>query len=161
MEAARVSKKGQTVRYEAAKPSDDKIEVMVTFPSIREADNPALITAVVESATLGNKGGQIVGIDEKEMVKKLYELNGIEDGEEIAEEQYPSTGPDKYDPNRTKEDAAAIKAAIPTAPVPVQPGPEAPGGHPQQQAVAAPQKAAEALVRRLLEAARRLKDRAA
>ena len=161
MEATRISKKGQTVRYEAAKPSDDKIEVMVTFPSIREADNPALVTALVQSATLGNKGGQIVGIDEKEMVKKLYELNGIEDGEEIAEEQYPSTGPDKYDPNRTKEDAAAIKAAIPTAPVPVQPGPEAPGGHPQQQAVAAPQKAAEALVRRLLEAARRLKDRAA
>lgn len=148
-EAARVSKHGHTVRYEAAKPSDDKLEVMVTFPSIREGDIPALVGAVVQGMTLGNKGGQIIGVDERAGIRKLYEHLDIEDGDELIEDQYPLTGKDKYDPNRTKEDAADLKPPIPTAPVYAKPGPEAPGGKPQEA------------YRRLTEALRRLKNRAA
>ena len=106
------------------------IEIKVTFPAIREGDIPALINATVEAMTLGNKGGQIVGIDEKEGVRKLFELNGTENGDELVEEMYPSTGPNKYDPNRTIEDAAAIEPPISSRPPFSQGGPQAPGGHP-------------------------------
>lgn len=107
------------------------IEIKVTFPAIREGDIPALITATVEAMTLGNKGGQIVGIDEREGVLKLFEFIGVENAEEIVEEMYPSNGPNAYDPNRTIEDAAAIDPPISSrAPFSLG-GPEAPGGHPQ------------------------------
>lgn len=114
----------------AKKPTD--IEVKVTFPSIREGDIPQLITATAEAMTLGNKGGQIVGIDEKEGVRKLFELCGIEEADEIVEKMYPSGGKDKYDPNRTKEDAAAIQAPISSRPPYSQGGPQVPGGQQQK-----------------------------
>jgi hypothetical protein len=106
---------------------DTDLEIKVTFPSIREGDIPALIGAVVESMTLANKGGQIVGIDEKEGVRKLFELNGFENADEMVEEMYPSDGDNAYDPNRTIEDAADIQAAIPKA-APAPTGPQVPGG---------------------------------
>lgn len=107
------------------------IEITVTFPSIREGDVAALVQATVEAMTLANKGGQIVGIDEKAGVLKLFELLDIENGKEVVEEMYPSTGPNKYDPNRTIEDAAVIQPPI-SSRAPLSPGgPQAPGGHPQ------------------------------
>ncbi len=111
----------------AAKP--DTIEVKVSFPSIREGDIPQLVTATTDAMTLGNKGGQVVGIDEKAGVRRLYELLGMENGDELTEEQYPE---DEYDPDRTKEPLPApILKAMP------DPGgqPQDPGGHdpaPQQ-----------------------------
>ena len=159
MEARRVSKQGETVRYEAAKPSNEAVEVMVTFPSIREGDNPALITSVVEAMTLGNAQGEVVGIDEKAGVTKLYELAGIDNGEELAEQQYPEKGSNQYDPNRTKQDAidaANKQKAIDAPPAPVNPAPhvEPPGpGSPRP-------KVAESL-RRIMEAAKKIRDRAA
>lgn len=96
------------------------IEVKCTFPAIREGDIPALIGAVVQAMTLANRGGQIVGIDEKEGVKKLYEYLGIEKGDEIAEAQYPDK---EYDPDRTKE----------ILPAPIQRVVPGPGGTPQIQ----------------------------
>lgn len=152
MEAARVSRRGETVRYEATPPSNEKIEVMTTFPSIREGDNPALVTALVEAMTLGNTQGQVVGIDEKAGIKKLYELNGIDNGEELTNDQYPEQGPNKYDPNRTKEDAEEKQAKANLAAAP-------PMAHPAAPAAQPPKPVAEA-VRRLLEAAKKVRERA-
>ena len=137
---------------------DSDLEIKVAFPAIREGDIPALTQATVQAMTLDNKGGQIVGIDEKEGIRKLFQLCGIEEADEIVEKMYPSSGKDKYDPNRTKEDAAAIKAPISSRPPFAAPGPQAPGGHPQALAKQpAPTPGQEALTR-LGAAADRLKE---
>jgi hypothetical protein len=149
VEAQRVSKKGQTVKYKAGDLSDERMEVMVTFPSIREGDMPALVSATVESMTLGNTQGQVVGVDEKAGVRRLYEITGIENGDEIIEEQYPENGENAYDPVRKKEE---------------EPPPPAPGTGGAPPAPGAPPKAApnaRESLRRLLEVARRVKKRAA
>ena len=79
----------------------------------------ANVKAIVEAMTLDNKGGQIVGIDEKTGVKMLYRELGEEDGDELAEAQYPE---DEYDPDRTKEEL----------PVPIGKLQDQPGGPPPQ-----------------------------
>jgi hypothetical protein len=148
-EAKRISKRGETVRYEAkTQPGKGEIELMVTFPSIREGDIPALVSSTVEAMTLGNSQGQVVGIDEKAGVRKLYEQLGIDDGDDLIERQYPESGPDKYDPNRTKEDEEPPAPAV--APAPVQ-------GAPQP----AKPKPVEESLRRLREAIERIGKRAA
>ena len=85
---------------EAKKRQNGTVELSVNFPAIREGDMPALIKATVEAMTLDNKGGEIIGIDEKVGVKQLYTLLDIEGGDEIAETQYPEG---EYEPDRTKE----------------------------------------------------------
>ena len=116
-EAAKVRlANGRTKYLEAKATNSDDIQVRIVFPDIREGDVPALVTATVESMTLGNRGGQIVGVDEKEGCRRLAELVGIEDPLEMVEAQYPSKGPDKYDPNRTKEVLPPpIQKVLPTA----------------------------------------------
>ena len=116
-----LDKRGRFV-YEAAAPKD-AITVMVNFPSIIEADIPTNVGAIVAAMTLGNKAGEVVGIDEKEGVRLLTSELGIADPEEVLEEMYPATGPDAYDPNRTKEpepDPGAIDRAtgLPKTPAP-------------------------------------------
>ena len=106
----------------------DDIEVRVDFPAIREGDLPALINATVASMTLGNRGGQIVGIDEKAGVPNLMRLLDIENAEELVELMYPSTGKDKYDPDRSNQE---LTPPIPKATP--QPG----GAQPQTGAVPA------------------------
>jgi hypothetical protein len=142
--------------YEAFTSNTSNIEIKVNFPAVREADMPAVVGAVVQAMTLANKGGQIVGIDEKEGVIKLAEHVGIDDPAEMAERMYPSAGKDKYDPNRTKED---LPAPIPTAP-PLSPGgkPQDPGGQPAAPPTpAAPAKEAlKKLARNALRAVRML-----
>ena len=96
------------------------IEVKCTFPSIREGDVPALVGAVVQALTLGNKMGSIVGIDEKKGIGLLFEYLGVENGAELLEEMYPEG---QYDPERGQEDEPAVTAA-PTAVTP--PAPEKP-----------------------------------
>lgn len=85
---------------EAKKRSNGTIELAVNFPTIRQGDMPALVKATVEAMTLDNKAGEIIGIDEKAGVKLLYQHLDIEDGDEIAETQYPEA---EYEPDRTKE----------------------------------------------------------
>lgn len=114
LEAERVRKPSGGWRY--AKPvklaeavsgvtdQNGEIRIQVNFPSIREGDMKVLIDAGVEAGTLGNKGGQVVGIDEKTLVKYMYRVLDIEDGDELAELQYPEG---EYDPDRTKEDIPA------------------------------------------------------
>jgi hypothetical protein len=94
------------------------IEVTVTFPAIREGDMGIRVKAIAEAMTLDNKGGQIVGIDERTGVLMLLQEVGCEDAEEIIEQMYPEG---EYDPDRTKEPIAApIPKAVPN-----------PGGEPQ------------------------------
>lgn len=118
MECARhIGPRGEVV-YEAFAKQPDKIEVKVNFPAIREGDLKELVAATVEAMTLNNKGGQVVGIDEKAGVLKLYDLLGIENGAELAEDQYPEG---KYDPDRTAQEI----------PAPIMPTQKNPGGEPQ------------------------------
>lgn len=92
-----------------ANPKEIKIEV--TFPAIREGDMVATVGAIASAMTLNNKGGQIVGIDEKQGVLLLFRELGVEDAEEIVELMYPEG---EYDPDRTKEpEPAPIAPAMP------------------------------------------------
>jgi len=152
-EAERVRLPSGGWRYaEAKNKRSDDIEVRVTWPAIREGDVPALIGATVQAMTLGNHGGQVVGIDEKVGVKVLYRQLDVEDGDEEAEKQYPEK---EYDPDRTKE---VLPPPVPKLPAQggVQPAPNAvataqPGGNPSEPAAPAPkqQKEAAAALRRL------------
>lgn len=108
------------------KPSK-QIKVMVTFPAIREGDQAMNIKSIAEAMTLDNKGGQVVGIDEKTGVLLLLRELGYEDPEELVELMYPD---DEYDPDRTK---VPLPAPIPKA-LPSPGGdPQAPGGNPTSQ----------------------------
>jgi len=140
--------------YEASKPNPKQIEIKVNFPAIREGDLPANVKAITEAMTLDNKGGQVVGIDEKVGVGLLYEQFGVENYGDILDKQYPDG---EYDPDRTIEPLPApIGKAEP------DPGglPQAPGGKdpkPQDKKVAA----AESAVMRFLEALKNLGKKAA
>ncbi len=123
-------KDGRFVYDEAAKPKGDEIQIRVTFPAIREGDLPALVKAIAEAMTLDNKGGQVVGIDEKVGVRLLLETFGVENAEEILAEMYPEKDSGKegtpdykpaYDPCRTTE----------PLPAPIGKAEPDPGGEPQ------------------------------
>jgi hypothetical protein len=88
-----------------------EIKVVVNFPAIREGDMAVNVNAIASAMTLNNKGGQIVGIDEKQGVLLLFRQLGVEDAEEILELMYPE---DEYDPDRTQvPEAAPIAPAMP------------------------------------------------
>ena len=100
----------------------NKISVRATFPSIREGDQTVLINGVVAAMTLGNKSGEVIGIDEKEGVRRLYELAGFENADEMVELMYPEGD---YDPDRTAQEEpeptpAPEVAAQPPLPTPKQ-----------------------------------------
>ena len=92
-----IGPQGEVV-YEAYSKDPSKLEIRVNFPNIREGDTPALVDALVKAATLGSSSGQILGIDEKAFIRKLYDLVGIENGDELAEQQYPE---ETYKSDRT------------------------------------------------------------
>lgn len=121
----RTLKDGRQV-YEAFGEVADAIEVKADFPAIREGDVGVLVKATVDAMTLDNKAGQVIGIDEKEGVRKLYALLGIENGDELAEDQYPDG---EYDPDRTTQ---LVRAPI------EKPQPQ-PGGEPQPEPDQVPQ----------------------
>ena len=95
VEAARKRGPNNKMVYEAA--SDDAIQVLVNFPTIMESDVPAQVNAIV-SAYMGGQG-----IDQKEAVRLLGQQVDIENNEDVLELQYPSEGPDAYNPLRTGE----------------------------------------------------------
>jgi ribosomal protein L14 len=136
---------GTSVYVLEAAPKPNVIEVNVNFPAIREGDIAALVTATVSAMTLGNSAGTVVGIDEKEAVRRLMDLLGIEAGDEIIETMYPSTGPDAYDPLRVKAEPVQPVAA-PGAPVAGVPA----NGVPKTKAVPPKVKEAAARVRAAL-----------
>lgn len=127
------------------------LEIRVDFPAIREGDIPQMVTALVEAMTLGNKGGQVVGIDEKAAVLKLMEFFNIEEREKLIEEMYPTNkkgDEPAYDPNRTIVDDSNPQAPISTKPPFSAGGPQAPGGK-QTKPQADPTPGQESLYRRL------------
>jgi hypothetical protein len=89
--------------FAEAKQSDTEIDIQVMFPAIREGDMAVLVKACVEAMTLDNKGGQVVGIDEKTGVLWLMKQLGVEQAEEIVDKMYPEKGPDAYDPLRAND----------------------------------------------------------
>jgi len=100
--------------YEADRPvGEDEVLVSVNFPAIREGDVPQLVSATVQAMTLGNGQGRVVGIDEKTGVRQLYDQLGIDNGDELVEEQYPDA---TYDPER--EDEPPPAPVIPPPPAP-------------------------------------------
>jgi hypothetical protein len=103
-EARRVRNSKGNLVYEAATPTTD-ITVQVNFPTIIESDVPAQVQAIVAAYM----GGQ--GIDQKEAVRLLGQQVGIENNEEVLEEQYPSDGPNAYNQNRTEHSQIMQKAA--------------------------------------------------
>ena len=157
-EAKRVRNARGDWRYVEAKDKDPEVmEITVTFPEIREGDIPALVTATVEAMTLGNKGGQVTGIDERAGVRHLYQLLGIDKADEITEDQYPES---EYNANRADQKIEQpVQRAMPT-----------PGGGTQVDpktgkpigATLKPQPQMEAAIERLAEAfAKWKKERAA
>jgi hypothetical protein len=119
----------------------DEIEVKCTFPSIREGDVPQLVAATVQAMTLGNSQGNVVGIDEKAGVRKLYEQIGIDNGDELTEEQYPS---EEYDANRENQKEAAMEKAQAIAAATPKPQPGSPKPKTVEEALARVHRATEA-----------------
>ncbi len=133
--------------YEKSKPSDESgdIEVRVEFPNIREGDNALMINAVVQAMTLGNRGGQVTGIDEKEGVILLMKLAGVEDADEIAEAMYPEGD---YTANRSEQMLTApVKIAKPSTGGQPQIGPD--GQPTQPQDITGPTKDKRAVVEKI------------
>ena len=118
-ERAKHRDKHGVIVYEA-KPKPGQITVMVNFPSVIEADIPQNIAAIVNAATFGNKAGEVVGIDEKEAVRLCNQELDIP--EEVLAEQYPDSGPNKYDPVRKPEPEAPLDPATGLPAQPPQPG---------------------------------------
>lgn len=108
--------------YEKSDPRRDEIRLKCIFPAIREGDMPENVKAIVEAMTLDNKGGQIVGIDEKRGVLRLAEELGLEDYGETLDRQFPD---ETYDPDRTKD---ALPAPIGRAELDPGGKPQLPGG---------------------------------
>lgn len=123
-EAKRITRKDGRRVYEAMQPSEESgdIEIQVNFPNIREGDVPALVSSTVESMTLGNKMGEVVGIDTKAGVRLLYDYLGVEDGDALVEEQYPEG---TYEVDRQAQ--ADAKAELEKKQLAAMPQPAAPG----------------------------------
>lgn len=103
---------GRRVWEKMEKSEGGDIQIQVNFPAIREGDIPALVAATVEAMTLSQRSDSVQGIDKKAGIIHLYDLIGIENGVELAEDQYPD-----YDPDRTGEEVAApqVVAGAPSA----------------------------------------------
>lgn len=106
--------------YEAEQAQPGEITVKTSFPAIREGDIPTLVGAIVKAMTLDNRGGQVVGTDEKESVRLLLKTLDFPGADELVESMYPEG---EYEPDRTKQvlDAPVPKLA------------DRPGGTPAEQ----------------------------
>lgn len=86
------------------KQTTGRIEVTANFPAIVEGDVPEMVKATVAAHGTGT-------LDDKAVALQLYDqLPGVDNGVEIAEEQYPGTVADRQ---KAKTDAAAALAAAP------------------------------------------------
>jgi len=104
--------------FEAKKPKTkdpNKINIAVKFPAIVEGDIPQRIAAIVNAMTMN--GFETTGIDERVgvelMLNELLSFGFEFDIKEILDAMYPLTGPDKYDPLRTKEEEPPLPAVAP------------------------------------------------
>jgi hypothetical protein len=86
------------------------LEIRVNFPAIVQGDIPEQVTATVQAMTLGDSSGTVHGIDEKEGNRRLMDLLGFENADELIEEMYPDG---VYDPERKSAPEPADPAAVP------------------------------------------------
>jgi hypothetical protein len=102
---------GRWIMEASKKPDVGVVEILVNFPAIVEGDVPQLVAAAVAAATTGL-------LDDKAVAKQLYDLlPDVDNGTELAEEQYPGTITERQ---KAKDEAAAT--APPPAPgQPVKP----------------------------------------
>ena len=130
-EAARQQRNGHWTYQEAKVRNPKVVEVMCSFPSIREGDIPALVKAVNDAMAIDRQGNQH-GIDDKTAVRKFCDLLDISDADELVEKLYPEK---TYVHDRTlePEDEGTVPApaiappAVPGAPPPAA-APPAPAG---------------------------------
>jgi len=95
-----------------------ELQVMCTFPAIREGDMVQNLNGIAAAMTLGNKNGTICGIDEKTGVLLLLKQLGVEDPEQIVDEMYPDSD---YDPNRADQQPSQVPNVIPQTGLPPAP----------------------------------------
>jgi len=100
-EAQRVrSKDGLRLIEVKEEPKPGEIIINCNFPAILEGDLPAEIEATCKAID--------AGIDIKVGVRALYDLLDVEDGEELADEQFPGSIAERQ---KAKDDAAKAAAA--------------------------------------------------
>jgi hypothetical protein len=111
-EAARSVRNGHWV-YEASKaPKPDVVEVMCSFPAIREGDIPALIHATNEAMAIDRQGNQH-GLDDRTAVRKFCGLLDIPHADELVEKLFPEAS---YNLDRTiASDEGTIPDPAPVA----------------------------------------------
>ena len=85
--------------------------VNVSFPSVLEHDTPALVTAIVDAATL--RGSPVASvIDAKTVSKLLLQALGVDEVDALLDELYPPEDPDAEEPEPiTNEPTVAEFAA--------------------------------------------------
>jgi hypothetical protein len=106
-EAARKHVNGHWVYEAEKKPAPGVIEILCTFPAIREGDIPALVKATAEAMVV-DKNGASHGIDEKAAARKLLNLLGVDEVDEIVEQMYPAK---TYNPDRTQREQPVAQPA--------------------------------------------------
>lgn len=103
-EAGRKQKNGHWT-YEAAPPNPQVVEVLCSFPAIREGDIPALVKATNDAMAIDRQGNQH-GLDDRTAVRKFCELLDVPNADELVEKIYPHA---TYEHDRTKpQEPAAI-----------------------------------------------------
>lgn len=113
----------------AAKPAQPAaINVMVTFPAIREGDMLQIVQAIVQALTLGDKMGGVHGIDERAGIFALMKaLPGIDNAEELIEAMYPEKAYKDIIDRTEEEDEPPPPTPPAAAPGQVTPAPAAAG----------------------------------
>ncbi len=107
VEAKRERVDGRLIETKKQDVKAGEIIISVNFPAILEGDLPATIAAVCAADATGK-------LDEKTVAMQLYDLlPGVENGAEIADEQYPGTVAERQ---KEKDDAAAVALAKPVKP---------------------------------------------
>jgi len=121
-------------KLKEAKKQPQDITIKVEFPSVLEHDQLQAIQSIVEAMTLGNKGGQVTGIDEKVGVGLLFKELGVEDPQPILNAMYPEAEYEQLiDRTQQEEQQAPVVPLTPDGKPVVMPGQPQPG---QQQAPA-------------------------
>jgi hypothetical protein len=104
-EAGRVPRRYGLIMKAAAQKKAGVVEILVNFPALVEGDVPVLINATVAAAGTGK-------LDDKAVARQLYDLlPGIDNGNEISEEQYPGTVTERQE----EKDEMAKALTQPTA----------------------------------------------
>jgi len=141
-EAGRKIRRGHWTHEAAKTQQPDVVEVLCTFPAIREGDIPSLVRAVNDAMAIDRQGRQH-GIDDKTAVRLFCRLLDVENSEELVEKVFPDA---TYELDRTKEDPEGIDLVPAPPPVPA-PAPKIAAGAPAPPSVVEAKRIREVLAR--------------